>query len=107
MSSADDGDLDHILRGSVSDKLVAITKSPQLTMRLLTNLLGVVLAPTNDAGSTAELLPREGKTVELQRGGPCKEPCLPFADALPWPHLCLISHVKNAGILSTPAKVKY
>ena len=47
------------------------------------NLLGVVPAPTNDAGSTAELPPREDRTGELQRGGPCRGPCLPLADALP------------------------
>ena len=53
MSSGDDDSLDRILGGTVSDKLVAMTKSPQLTPGFLQNLLGVVLAPMKHAGSMA------------------------------------------------------
>ena len=59
----------------------------------------------NDAGSTAELPPCEGRTGELRRGGPCQGPCLPFTDALPLPYPGIISHVNNAGILFAPAKI--
>ena len=53
------------------------------------NLLGVVPAPMNDVGSTAELPPHEGRTGEPQGGGPCQGPCLPLADVLPLPHPCI------------------
>ena len=69
------------------------------------NLLGVVPAPTNDAGSTAELLPREGRTGELRRGGPSRGLFLPLTAALPFPHPCIFSHMGNAGILFTPAQM--
>ena len=72
MSSGDDDDLDCILGGPVSGELVAMTGSPQLTTRLLAEHSGVVPVPTNDAGSTPELPPREGRTRELQKGGPCQ-----------------------------------
>ena len=46
--------------------LVRILVTPQ-------NVLGVVPAPANDAGSTAKLPPRGGKRGELRRRGgvPC------------------------------------
>ena len=97
----DSNDLDRILSGPVSDELVAMKESSYSQ-----NLLGVILAAMNDAASTAELPPHEGRTGKLQGGGLCQGPCLPLTDALPWLHLCVISHVKNAGILSTPAKIK-
>ena len=104
MSSGDDNDLDCILGAPVSDELVAMTESPQQP-DCSQNLLGIILAPTNDTGSTAELPPRKGRTGELWGEGPCKGPCL--AHVLPWPHPCIIRHVKNAGILFTPTKMKH
>ena len=56
MSSGDDDDLDHILGGPVFDELVAMTESPEQP-GFSRNLLGVVPAPTNNAGSTTELSP--------------------------------------------------
>ena len=105
-SSGDDHDVDHILGGLVSDKLVAMTESTQLTTRLLAEPVGRCTgSKMSDAGSTADLPPREGRTGELRRGGPCRGPCLPLTDALPFPHPCITGHVKNAGILFTPAKI--
>ena len=76
-------DLNRILQGPVSDDLVivAMTESPQQS-GCLQNLLGVLPAPTNDAGSTAELPHREGRTAELSGGGPCHGPSLSLTDAL-------------------------
>ena len=54
-------------------KLVVMMELPQLTTQLLAEP-----APTNDDGCY-----REGMTGELRGGGPCQEPCLPLADALP------------------------
>ena len=51
MSSGDDGDLDCILGESVSDKLVAMTESPQLTTRLLSEPTGHHTTLMNDAGT--------------------------------------------------------
>ena len=47
MSSGEEDDLDRILRGAVSDELVAIMESPQQP-GFLQNLLGVIPAPTNN-----------------------------------------------------------
>ena len=106
MSSGDNDDLDRILEGPVSDELaiVAMTESPQ-QFGCSQNLLGVLPAPTNDAGSTAELSPREGRTGELLGGCPCQGPCLFLADALPWPHPCIVSYVKHWHPRYIPAKV--
>ena len=82
MSSGDNNNLDRILGGPVSDEIVVITESPQLKPGCSQNVLGVVLAPTVNAGSTAELPPREGRTGELQGGGPCQGPCVPLTDEL-------------------------
>ena len=70
-SSGDDNDLDHILGGPVSDELVTVvmTESPQQP-GCLQNLLGVLPAPTNDAGRMAELPLCEGRT------GNCREEVL-------------------------------
>ena len=114
MSSGDDDDLDCILEGPVSDELVIVTmtessQEPGCSQ----NLLGVLPAPTIDAGSTAELPPCEGRTGELQKGGFCHGPCLSLADALPWPHPCIVSYMENTGILFTyprkciPAIIKH
>ena len=102
MSSGDDDNLDGILVGPVADKLVAMTELSQQP-GCSKNLLGVIPPPTNDASSTAELPPCEGRTGELRGGGPCQGPGLSLADALPRPQLCII--VKNAGILFTPSKI--
>ena len=77
-----------------------MTESPQQPS-CSQKLLGVLPAPTNDVGSTTELPPREGRTGELRGGGPCQGPCLSLADVLPWPHPCIVSYVKNNGILFT------
>ena len=100
MSSRDNDDLDCILRRPVSDGLVAITESSPQQPGCSQNLLGIIPAPTNDVGSTAKPPIREGRTGELEEGGLCQEPCLFLADALPWPHLYIISHVKNACMSS-------
>ena len=101
MSSEDDDSLDRILEELVSDELyiviVAMTESPQ-QHGCLKNLLGVFLAPTNDAGSTAELRPCEGRAGELRGECPCQAPCLSIADVLPWSHPRIVSYVKNTGI---------
>ena len=89
-SSGHDDHLDHILGGTVSDELVEMTESPGCSQ----NLLGIMPAPMNDAGSTMELPPREGRTGELWGGDSCHRPCLSLADVLPLPHP-LISHVNN------------
>ena len=106
MSSGDDDDLDCILGGPVSDELVivAMTESPQQP-GCLQNLLGVLLASTNDAGSTAELPPREGRTGEFRGGGPCQGPCRSLADSLSWPHQCIVNYVKTLHPLYIPAKI--
>ena len=99
MCSRDGDNPDRILgEDPVSDELVMMTESPQLTNGSSQNLQAVVPPPTNDACSAVELPPHKGMTGELQGGGPCQpeEPCLPLADL---PHLCIISHMNNAGIL--------
>ena len=100
MSRGGDDNLNCILEGPVSDKVVAMTESPQLTTRLLAE--PATPAPINDACSTTELPPREGRTGG---GGPCQGPCRPLTDALPLPHPFIISHVNNACILFAPAKI--
>ena len=92
------------LGGPMSDKSAAMMGSPHLTTRLLAEPARR-LASTDDAGSTAELQPREGRTGELQGGGPCQGPCLPLYGVLRLPHPCIIVHVKNAGILFTSVKI--
>ena len=109
MSSGDDDDLDRILERPVSDELVivAMTELPQQP-DCLQNLLGVLPASTNDAGSTVELPPRESRTGELRGGGPCQEPCLSLTDVLPWSHPCIVSYVKKHWHpLYIPAKIKH
>ena len=105
----DDDDLDRILEGPVSDELhvhvVMMTASSLQQPGCLQNPLGVVQAPTNDAGRTAELPPQERRTGELRESGLCQGPCLSLADVLPLPHLCIISQAKNASILCTPTKI--
>ena len=49
----------------MSDELVVMTESPQLTTRLLVKPAGHRPAPTNDAGRTAELPSRDCRTGEL------------------------------------------
>ena len=71
MSSGDDDHLDRILEGLVSDELVVMMQSSPQQPSCLQHLLGVVLAPTNNPGSMAELTPRKGRTGELRGGGPC------------------------------------
>ena len=60
----------------MSDELVAMMESSPQQPGCSQNLLGIVPAPINDAGSTAELLPCERRPGELQRGGPCQGPGL-------------------------------
>ena len=105
MSSGDDDDLDRILEGPMTNKLVAMTELSPQQPGCSQNPLCVVQAPSNDASSTAELPPRERRTGELRGSGHFQGPCLSLADALPSPHLCITSHVKNAGILCTPTKI--
>ena len=62
-------DLDCILGGVESDKLEAMMESPQQP-GCLQDLLGIIPAPINEAGSMAGLAPRKGRTGELQGGGP-------------------------------------
>ena len=73
VSSGDNDDLDRILERLVSDGIVIVAKIelPQQP-GCLQNLLCVLPAPTNDAGSssTAEMPPCEGRTGELRGGGP-------------------------------------
>ena len=78
MSSREKDDLDRFLRGALSDKL---EEKAALFRQLgcLQDLLGVVPASTNDAGSTAGLGPSEGRTRELREGGPCQRPSLPLS----------------------------
>ena len=79
MSSDDKGKLDRILGGAESDELKTMNSSPQQPDGSQ-ELLGVVLAPTDDAVSTAGLAPREGRTGELRGGGPCQGPSLSLSD---------------------------
>ena len=51
MSSGDGDDVDRILKGLVSNKIVAMMESPQLQPGCLRNLLNVEPAPTNNTGS--------------------------------------------------------
>ena len=44
------------------------------------DLLGVVLASTNDALSTMTLAYCEGRSGDLQKGGPCQRRSLFFSD---------------------------
>ena len=48
-------------------------------------------APMNDAGITAKLPSRKGKTVKLRGGGPFQGPNVPLADALSLPHHALLA----------------
>ena len=64
-------DLDCILGEVVSDELEPMTESPQ-QRGCLQDLLDVIPAPTNDAGSMAGLAPRKQRTGELLGGGPCR-----------------------------------
>ena len=108
ISNQDNEDLDRIVGGPVSDELVAMTKSSPQQPGCSQNLLGVVPAPTNDAGSSAELPPREGRTEELREGGPCHGPRLVYLSLMCYlGHTCALlnRHVKNSGILFTPAKI--
>ena len=59
--SGDDDDLDCILGRPVSDEIVAMTKSLQLTTRLLAEPPGRRINSHNDASSTVELPPRKGR----------------------------------------------
>ena len=73
MSNVDDDDLDSILGIPGSDESASSDDgaTPISIAGSSQNLLGVVPAPTYDAGRTAELPPCEGRTVELQQEGPC------------------------------------
>ena len=62
----------------------------------------------NDAGSTAELPPRESRTGELRGGDSCQDPCLSLTDALPWPHSRIVNCVKKlASFLHTHKTQKF
>ena len=75
ISSDNEGELDRILGGAESDELEAMNSSPQRP-NCSQELLGLVLAPTDNAVSTAGLAPREGRTGEQQGGVPCQGPSL-------------------------------
>ena len=80
-------------------------ESPQLTTRLLGKPAGRRTGSHIDGGSTAELPPRERRTGELRGGGPFQRPSLHLTDALSLPHPFNISHVNDAGLLFTHAKI--
>ena len=73
-NNGDDDDLHRIMAGPKSDELVAMKdSSPKQHCSAARGAcwasyysLGVVPAPTKDAGSTAELPPRKGRTRELR-----------------------------------------
>ena len=72
MSSGDDDDLlDRVLGELVSDKLVAMMESSPNQPKCSQNLLGFVPAPTNNAGSTAELSLSKERTGKLRGGVLC------------------------------------
>ena len=79
-SSVDEGELDHIVGGADSDELEAMNLSSQQP-DCLQELLGVIPAPTKDAVSTTGLAPHEGRTGELQGGGPCQGPSHSLSNA--------------------------
>ena len=63
ISSDDEGEIDRIL-GRAEYEFEAMNSSHQRP-DCSQELLGVVLAPTDDAVSTVRLAPREGRTGEL------------------------------------------
>ena len=67
----------------MSDKLVAMTELSPQPSSCSQSLLGVILAPTKYVGSTVDLPPREGRTGEVQGGGPCQGPCVSLPDTPP------------------------
>ena len=105
MSSGDSDDLDRILEVPLSNELVIVmmTESPQQP-GCSQNLLGVVLARTNDAGGMAEVPSHKGRTRELLGGGLCLGPCLSLADTLSWPHQKIVSYVKTLASSLHPQK---
>ena len=89
MSSRDDDDLDHILGGPMSNGLVIMTESSLQQPNCSQNLLAVTPAPTNDAGSTAEL-PSNAKAGQRNYGEEALQACQRpgVAKALPLAMLC-------------------
>lgn len=97
MCSGEGNDLDCNLGGVMSNKLVAMTESLQQPS-CSQDPLGIVRVPTNDAGSTAGLVPRG---LRDDRGTPGRSPLpgafsisLSLSDTLLWPHSCVINHIK-------------